>query len=209
MGNKSKFSGFPCSRLVSVMFIILLFALSSNHFKFHISEPEIHDSVVIFLPDSIIAYATALNGIRYRYGGSDKSGFDCSGFTSYVFSKHDIHLPRSSRDQYQVGARLDPQEIKRADLLFFKGRNAQSRMVGHVGIAICDWDDGDDVFFIHASTRGGIKIDSLSNPYYKVRYVGAARIIDAHYNQNAITPKPKVIRSLITLKPKPILRPAD
>src|SRR5690606_37287292 len=117
--------------------------------------------------------ASQLEGVRYRYGGTDLKGFDCSGFTSFVYKMYDIVLPRSSREQYRQCRKICDEQIRKADLLFFKGRNAAVETVGHVGIAISNWRDG-NVLFIHAS-RHGVKVDSLGNPYYKRRFIGAGR----------------------------------
>lgn len=137
------------------------------------STPDTVDHVA---PDSIIHLAGQLQGIKYRYGGMDLSGFDCSGFTSFVYKMYHIILPRSSREQYSHGRKICDGQIRKADLLFFKGRNINSQIVGHVGIAISNWHD-DNVIFIHASSQNGIKIENLRNSYFKRRYIGAARVL--------------------------------
>jgi hypothetical protein len=200
MSNKSVELKTLRNVFASSIFIIIFFLLASNRFKHPAPGPEITDSIVVYLPDSIIVFATGLNGIRYRYGGSDRSGFDCSGFTSYVFHKHNIQLPRTSRDQYHIGTKVHRQEIKKADLLFFKGRNANSKFIGHVGIAINNGDEENEVYFVHSASRGGIKIDSLSNPYYQIRYVGASRVLNIHHDPILLKPRPKLIPSFTTLE---------
>jgi hypothetical protein len=163
--------------LINFILLVSILSISSFGFKHAGIDPGKSDSVAIFLPDSIIGFAKELTGIKYRYGGTDKSGFDCSGFTCFVFKNHDIHLPRTSHDQSQAGEKVQPEDIKKADLLFFKGRNSNSKRIGHVGIAISDWGE-DNVYFVHSSTKRGVRVDRLDNPYYKLRFMGASRLIE-------------------------------
>ena len=129
------------------------------------------------LLDNLLATAYKYLGVRYRSGHSGPDGFDCSGFTSFVFSQHDIKLTHSSRAQYNEGARVtDVASLQRGDLVFFGGsRSAKS--IGHVGI-VTEVDPTKRSFkFIHASTSAGTKVDSSLDPYYTRRYVGACRVI--------------------------------
>ncbi len=161
-------------------FVVLVIYLMITANSFHHSHTQPSDSINsgIIIPDSIISFAKKLSGINYKYGGIDEAGFDCSGFTCYVFKRHDIHIPRSSREQFSNGNKIEQTEIRKADLVFFKGRNKNSSSVGHVGIALSQYKEN-NVYFIHASSRSGIKIDSLTNPYYAVRYLGATRVIES------------------------------
>ena len=145
----------------------------------HISVPEI-----CLTPrepsfaDNIINSAMQYLGVRYVYGRSGPNGFDCSGFTSYVYRQWDIELNRSSRSQYQQGESVDNiADLQRGDLVFFGGRRS-TKSVGHVGIVV-DVDPVANTFtFIHASRKKGIAIDESSAAYYAKRYIGAKRIID-------------------------------
>ena len=125
----------------------------------------------------MIDFAKEHIGTRYRRGGKTPSGFDCSGFTGYVFNQFGYNLGASSRDQYTQGEPIEKGAVMPGDLLFFNGRSIGSR-VGHVGIAI-DYDPETDVVtFIHSAIGGGIRIDKTSSPYYSRRYIGARRIIN-------------------------------
>lgn len=105
----------------------------------------------------------------YKYGGNTENGIDCSGFTLQVFEKSTgIKLPRSAREQYTVGEKIEREELSFGDLVFFNTRRRSNP--GHVGIYI-----GDDQF-IHSSSSLGVTISSLQEPYYKKRYVGARRV---------------------------------
>lgn len=114
-------------------------------------------------------------GTRYTYGGSSpRSGFDCSGFTRWVFSDHGAELPHSSIDQFYLARRDGHKRIwKRAklevgDLVFFKTTSAR---VGHAGIYI-----GNGRFIHSSSAAGSVVIHSLMEGYYRERFVGATRV---------------------------------
>jgi hypothetical protein len=124
--------------------------------------------VQVFDSYALVGTALALRGIPYRNGGTDVQGFDCSGFTQYVFSRYGISLPRDVRSQYQVGRRLEPGELAPGDLVFF---TTTSPGVSHVAIAI----GGDG--FVHApSSWGTVRVEHLSGSYWSRRYVGARRV---------------------------------
>lgn len=122
------------------------------------------------LVEEILETANQLVGTKYAYAGNSPStGFDCSGFTSYVFGQHGISLPRSSSDMYSIGEKVNRHELELGDLVFF---NTSGKRISHVGIYI-----GDNQF-IHSSTSHGVIISDLNDPYYwSKRYVGATRIL--------------------------------
>ncbi|MCB0736735.1 MAG: C40 family peptidase [Bacteroidetes bacterium] len=113
-------------------------------------------------------HAKKYQGIRYVYGGSTPSGFDCSGFTAYVFNKFDIQLPRTAAEQGKTGKRVGKRRARPGDLIFFKGSDNKSRKIGHVGIVISK--KGQPIEFVHASSSKGIIISKLSEAYYDERY---------------------------------------
>lgn len=125
--------------------------------------------------DDMLQYARKFMGTRYVRGGKSPKGFDCSGFTSYVFGQFGIDLSRTSASQYGEGTKVSKGEIQPGDLLFFTGRAVNGR-VGHVAIAIDADPVSGEVTFIHAAT-GGVKIDKTTAPYYARRYLGARRVI--------------------------------
>lgn len=116
-------------------------------------------------------YALSLSGTPYRYGGnSPETGFDCSGFVRHVFhSTLGIELPRSSREINELGERIDPDELRPGDLVFY---NTLRRAFSHVGIYL-----GDGRFVHSPSSGGGIRVDDMSQSYWKKRFNGARRII--------------------------------
>ena len=124
--------------------------------------------------DDVLMHAAGLIGTRYRYGGqSPQTGFDCSGFTSWVFREAvGIQLPRTAREQFAgVGTPVPQHELKAGDLVFFR----QSRRgIDHVGIYVGEGR------FVHAPSRGGrVRIDALSLPHWQRTYQGARRLLGA------------------------------
>jgi cell wall-associated NlpC family hydrolase len=116
----------------------------------------------------VVTTALTLKGTRYRAGGSDPSGFDCSGFVQWVFARNGVRLPREVRDQYVTGNNIGLAEVRPGDLLFFE---TVSRGASHVGLAI----GGDQ--FIHApSSRGVVRIERFTANYWAMRFVGARRV---------------------------------
>jgi cell wall-associated NlpC family hydrolase len=117
---------------------------------------------------AITGTALSLRGAPYRNGGADPSGFDCSGFTQYVFAQHGITLPRAVVDQFKVGKTVRPDEVVEGDLLFF---TTTARGASHVAIAL----GGDE--FVHApSASGVVRVERLRTSYWSQRFVGARRL---------------------------------
>ena len=117
---------------------------------------------------ALINAALEFRGVPYRNGGSDPSGFDCSGFVQYVFAKFGTVLPREVRDQYREGRSVDLDEVEAGDLLFFEtvGRGAS-----HVGMVVGAGE------FVHApSSRGVVRVERYDADYWATRFVGARRI---------------------------------
>ena len=119
----------------------------------------------------LIGFAKTYLGSPYKLGGNLMSGIDCSGFTKQVYSEFNVNLPRTAKEQFHEGTKIDREDLTTGDLVFFRTRkeNAPS----HVGIFI-DHDK-----FIHASTRngGGVRIDSLDDQYYSRHFIGASRLV--------------------------------
>jgi cell wall-associated NlpC family hydrolase len=113
----------------------------------------------------IVGYARRLLGVRYSYGGSSPdSGFDCSGFTRFVYAHFGISLPHYSVAQFSLGRNVTRSGLAPGDLVFFDG-------LGHVGLYI-----GHDQF-IHAPHSGtSVSVDSMSG-WYASRYDGARRVL--------------------------------
>jgi cell wall-associated NlpC family hydrolase len=122
-------------------------------------------------PSELIVTALALRGTQYRNGGSEPSrGFDCSGFVQWVFAQHGTALPRETREQYDTGSKIDDDEVRPGDLVFFE---TVSKGPSHVGIALGGGE------FVHApSTRGVVRVESYTRTaYWADRWLGARRVM--------------------------------
>ena len=138
----------------------------------------------------LVRTALEFIGVPYRNGGSDPSGFDCSGFVQWVFGQHGLALPREVRDQYQAGRTIDLDEVREGDLLFFE---TVARGASHVGIALGHGR------FVHApSSRGVVRVEPYTASYWARRLVGARRVANVRgETREAVTPRvfPGSIRS--------------
>ncbi len=128
------------------------------------------------LADKLTTFASKFVGTRYSRGASGPKAFDCSGFVGYVFRQFGIKLSRSSSTQFNEGVKINRDELKPGDLMFFSGR-AGNKSVGHVAMVVDVKSDGSCVF-IHASSSKGVTYQKFPDSgYYSKRYIGAKRII--------------------------------
>lgn len=125
----------------------------------------------------ILDYASKFKGTRYLLGATGPKRFDCSGFTSYVFSKFGYRLQRTSREQVNDGKVIAKNELKPGDLVFFNGRRAGGSRIGHVGIVTSADNENETFEFIHASCSKGVTVSKSTEAYFDKRYVKACRVI--------------------------------
>ncbi len=114
-------------------------------------------------------------GVRYVYGGASPSGFDCSGFTLYVFKQFGYNLPHSATSQwYESGQYVERSDLQPGDIvLFCDPSRSNGKACSHVGIYIGNGE------FIHASSGSSgkyVRISSLNTGYYNTYYKGAKRL---------------------------------
>ncbi len=113
--------------------------------------------------------AKAFLGLQYTRGGASINGMDCSAFVQKVFRIINVDLPRTTREQFQVGYAVAQEALRIGDLVFF--RRGEARRPGHVGIYIGDGQ------FIHTSLRKGeVEVNLLENRYFARRFLGGKRI---------------------------------
>lgn len=125
------------------------------------------------LVNTLIEKATDNIGVRYKAGGTTKSGFDCSGLVYTTFESENIQLPRSSYDQAKIGKIIPLNDAKKGDLIFFKTN--KSRQINHVGLIT--EVNSDEIKFIHSSTSKGVIISSTKEAYYKNSFEQVNRVL--------------------------------
>ena len=104
---------------------------------------------------------------RYRYGGTDKYGIDCSAFTGKILSTiYGVALPRTAAEQYKTAEKIAKENLKEGDLVFFNTRGG----VSHVGFYL-----GDN-YFVHSSVAAGVTISSLKDDYYSRKFIAGGRV---------------------------------
>jgi len=117
---------------------------------------------------AITGTALSLRGAPYRNGGADPSGFDCSGFTQYVFAQHGVTIPRAVVEQFKAGTSVGAGDLEPGDLIFF---TTTAPGASHVAIAL----GGNE--FIHApSSAGVVRVERLSSSYWSQRLIGVRRM---------------------------------
>ena len=145
-----------------------------DNYDFLYTEDGNVDNYDVASMENLMDEAFSLIGTRYRSGASGPGGFDCSGFTSYLYKQMGITLNRSSQGQYTQREAVANNNLQTGDLVFFTSPRS-GRGIGHVGIVV-DYDPMNGNFsFIHASIKG-VKVSQSNEPYYSRRYVGARRI---------------------------------
>jgi cell wall-associated NlpC family hydrolase len=117
---------------------------------------------------ALVGTALSFRGSPYRNGGSDPTGFDCSGFTQYVFAQYGVTLAREVREQFHQGLAVDVRDLAPGDLLFFATTDPGA---SHVAILV----GGDE--FVHApSSTGVVRVEHLRASYWAPRFLGARRL---------------------------------
>jgi hypothetical protein len=140
-----------------------------------ISEDHEECKIKSYLIDSLVSSGTDLLGTPYRYAGNSANGIDCSGLIHYMFESVGAEVARNSRDLSRLGQKIPIDEVTKGDLVFFKGRNSNSKTVGHVAMVV--EGSGDEMVFLHASSSRGVVIDKISDTtYFRKRLLFAKRL---------------------------------
>jgi murein DD-endopeptidase / murein LD-carboxypeptidase len=123
--------------------------------------------------DDIIFTAKKYLGVPHCMGGTTMKCIDCSGLVLIVFAKHGINLPHSSEEQAKYGKIISgTNKLIKGDLVFFVRSYRTSDLITHTGIYL-----GDDKF-IHTSTKKGVTITSLSDPWWKEKFIFGTRLLE-------------------------------
>ena len=142
-------------------------------FKVHTDSLPQNNSAYV---DNMLGFAKTFLGTPYLSSGASPTGFDCSGFVSYVLGNFGLDVIHSSYGLAEYGRTVKLSEAKPGDLMFFKGSNSGSSRIGHVAI-IYEVNPTEGIKFIHASYSKGITIDRFNgSAYYVPRYVTTKRL---------------------------------
>jgi cell wall-associated NlpC family hydrolase len=133
------------------------------------------------IQERLILFAKKMLHLPYRFGGNGAFGLDCSAYVQKVYSFIGQNIPRSAREQFNLGEAVDKDDLITGDLVFFR---TYASFPSHVGIYL-----GNNLFIHASSLSKKITIDSLESPYYFRRFIGAKRIItdeDAEISVNEL-----------------------
>ena len=167
METQYKFTQIHFYKTVIWLFLFALLISCAGNKKGRAREKQV---------DSVIKAARTYMGTPYKWGGTTRSGVDCSGLTSNAYKAINVTLPRQSVDQSQYGQKVKMKELQPGDLLFF-ATGKRKNEITHVGL-VTDVKSDDNVKFIHATTSLGVVETNLKEDYYNKRFRGARRVID-------------------------------
>ncbi|MFC4210768.1 C40 family peptidase [Pedobacter lithocola] len=144
-----------------LLFSLVLTACGSKKYtiKSNTKAAKAADAMSNLKSKQLYKFITEWTGVKYRFGGMDKRGIDCSGFALMLEKEiYGVTLPRISREQANVVKRKSIDNLKEGDLVFF---SFGGKDVDHVGVYL------NNGFFVHASTNRGVIVDDLSQPAYQ------------------------------------------
>jgi cell wall-associated NlpC family hydrolase len=158
------------------------------------SGPDLESGAAFeLLADRIADAALSLIASPYRTSGEDPEGFDCSGFTKFVFASVGITIPRTAARQASVGLWTAGDELARGDLVFFGRRRHEPE---HVGLVVSE--PGQPLTMIHAASSSGVvKTEITSNPYWVDRLLFGRRVLTSSRDREAAalaTEPPRITR---------------
>lgn len=127
-----------------------------------------------YVVNNLIKKATDNIGVKYKAGGTTKSGFDCSGLVYTTFESENIKLPRPSYEQAKIGKTIKVSDAQKGDLIFFKTN--RSKQINHVGLIT--EVNSNEIKFVHSSTSKGVIISSTKEAYYQNSFVQINRVLE-------------------------------
>lgn len=160
-------------KALTIMFLTLILASCG------IGKSTLSTKNTSTIQDDILTFSKKHLGKPYRYSGKGPNSFDCSGFTSFVFSHFGYKLNSSSPGQdRQFPTIAKKEDLTIGDLVFFEGRSRNGH-VGHVGM-VTEIFSNNNFKFIHSSTTSGVIISSSTEPYYSSRYLRGGRVLEVN-----------------------------
>lgn len=170
-----------CTKRTSLfLFLILFFSFgfysckSTKHLKSKAAIESPNDTEREKKATVLLNEAYSYKGTKYKSGGTDKNGMDCSGLAFTSFKKIGINLPRVSFDQSKIGSEIKIENAEKGDLVFFE-TSGKARGINHVGIVSKKQENG-NLFFIHATLKSGVTENNLEEEYYRKSFVKIMRV---------------------------------
>jgi lipoprotein Spr len=159
-------------KLLVLLFSALLFAsCKSSSTVVDKKESKNENKYVV---KHLVDVATDNLGVRYKAGGTTKSGFDCSGLVYTAFQTENISMPRSSYEQSKIGKIIQFKDAQKGDLIFFKTN--RSKQINHVGLIT--EANSNEIKFVHSSTSKGVIISSTKEAYYQNSFAQINRVLE-------------------------------
>lgn len=144
--------------------LLIFLSTSANAATFDFYSEKTNEKLT---KNQVLKHYAQWEGVKYKFGGTEKTGIDCSAFIQEIYKNFDFHLPRTTREQIKLGKDVRKHELELGDLVFFK----TSKTSRHVGIYIGNQN------FIHASSTFGVTTSNLHNKFWSKTYEKSKRII--------------------------------
>ena len=126
--------------------------------------------------DKVLSVAKSYIGTPYKWGGTSRSGMDCSGLVCTAYASVGMKLPRTVVDQAKLGKSVEMSELRRGDLVIFRIKRKKQGRVWHTGI-VTEVVSKDKILFVHASSSKGVTISNLMSDYYQKWYKKSRRLL--------------------------------
>jgi len=164
--------GFICFAIITLISVSYSFAQEMKNLAIHPIDTmkgigDLTTDSLSQMRGKLVDYAQQYLGVRYRTGGTSEGGFDCSGFTRFVYGSEGINIPHGSKSQAEMGKTVPLEEAKPGDIIFFGYKKGHKYRTSHAALVYSN--ENGVVRMIHAS-RKGIVIDSQDSMGWKQYY---------------------------------------